>query len=361
MEIITLQECLRLHAEGAIYLPDWFPSMNLMKLLKQFQPQHLDKQLVVCSNYLYSDVTEAYDGTGNLVWGTVNQETGDIHSPVSLNLAMTEFTNECLTDSDPDMLLLKLFTDLNELKEKWADITISTDVCGLKNKLNERINLPKHNPEFLWVNSPITKICKTYDEYLSSLTKKRRYKTNQSLHFLKKNGYEPRLVYPSYSVVRQCMDIAKERWSEDQSSYESTVRSILFTASMTRENKGSFVACLDKEGTESIVGFTRIGGCISLQFILGKHSTNIITWFIKKLHEDQDKPEYFDPGCICGMIDMNEIYTTYKRLYVNQECVKPLVYMTASSLVPSCIKPPFFSLVSGWVIEQEPKILFEPL
>lgn len=365
MEIHTLRHCLEKHEQGKFYqFPDWWPSAPLIQLLRKYQPQHLDKQIVVCSNYAYGDVTEAYDDKGNLQWGIVDPETGKVHQPYSLNLSGTEFTAECQVCTDPDMLLLRLESDLKEIKEKWYDITIATDVCAIIDDFSSRKKLPESSPEFLWVNSPVTKLLDNYDLYLKSLTKKRRYKFLKLLDSLSKNTYSPRIEYND-SLLETCIELAKQRWVGDQSSVEVTVRAILFTAAMCMSGQGAgqFISCVG-DGYKSVIGVVRVNNYYSLQFVLGPQSASLIAWMVKELHLNQNKEvkvDYFDPGCICSMVDSGDNYMVYKRLFVNQNCVKPLAYMTADLENVPCAKPPFFVLGNGWTLKQDTSPIFDPL
>lgn len=256
---------------------------------------------------------------------------------------------------------------------KKKDIITETLVLEDQNVLTSdpREALTNNWKQFLWLNSPIAIMDGSYEEYLMTLTSKRRYKLKQAY-----KQYSFDSDYTTKPVTDEQDAFVKEnlrlRFREDKDEYEYALRQWLWFTACSNYGYGIIQEVTEwdilKALTFHIRKSTRSNGkLVPMAYFqgfikeededdhYGTHLTNIGAFCLAHFMEHllTEGIRIFDPTCKTSVSESS--VDTYKRLVVNTNCVKPVLY---ASLNPfEYIKPPLFN--GEWVVEQEPQILFE--
>ena len=225
-----------------------------------------------------------------------------------------------------------------------------------------KLALPDAWNKFLWLNSPIA-VIHDWIPYLDSLTAKRRYKLKQALDEYAclttdivqagdLDKYTPfvhrnlSLRFPDFSDYTYAMN----QWLWFVAVFKQAKHSALLQV----VTKGGRLVAL----TYHIVKVNQDIPCVYFQGIVKDEDVelpNIGTYCLAKVI--QALPglgiSHFDPTCRTSLYESS--VDTYKRVVVNTNCVKPLLYATSSEAE---LIPPYYS-AGSWFLSETPNIIFD--
>jgi len=220
--------------------------------------------------------------------------------------------------------------------------------------------LPEHHSKFLWLNSPIVNLHGDYNKYLESLTAKRRYKLKHAR--LQYPNLQSNLYLYEYEVQ---VDLLHEfvvsnlskRFADSPEDYEYALKQWVWFTVAFALGYGDVQVVTDPSGRMKAITYhiTKISDGIPMSYFQGivqaedEVLPNIGAYCLSALMENLIEKGYnwFDPTCKTSLYDSD--VDTYKRLVVNTDVVKPVVY-AAPSVSPS-VTPPYYS--GGKWLQQE--------
>lgn len=265
----------------------------------------------------------------------------------------------------------------------WLDISISTD------------SLPPH---FSWFNTPVSVVCSSFDEWLLTLNRKRRYKVKELLEM--KKGESAKILQFRYDyrtvdwLLTSVFSKLAGDWKCDPDSLTGVRRQWLMAAAIANTKSSGCEALvfeasdgLDYEESSvkgrAVFLIDTTTGRATLQGVCGPLNLGsyFLAQFMRIVHCEQERyvtpalrqVRYLDPCCVNGFQDIGDPYFVYKRVVANADMVKPLYYAgnhhkCFAGCSESPIQPPYVqvnSLSGGkssavWTLPEKPAVLFDP-
>lgn len=299
-----------------------------------------------------------------------------IYMDEQTELAFTKqnFSNE---DNEVYTFVLHTYIALGGVRQ---DIDLITELPRIVNELSEKLgSIITFSPEVISyvcdscsgfcveVNSPLCVIPDGFDNYLATLTRKRRYKAKQAL------GQYEGLTTSIHTEINH--NLAQEikaasldyMWHKRQyDDWAHGLNSILFANALLKQTESSlFYIVRNKEKTIlAILSFYRIdcNGLLFHSIVINPHESthNIgaVSLFsmIKELSDNKQSfgIEYIDPTCDTQPFNPDPV-DIYKRVVVNKSRYLPLFLLTSSSFddehyEDENFSPPYYN-EGAWVKE----------
>ena len=217
--------------------------------------------------------------------------------------------------------------------------------------------------KLIYINTPIVKISNSFDEYLESLNRKRRYKIKKA--YEESEGYELDIGFWEECLVTPAILMDIVRWSAQQDrDHKHAIRLHTFpnVQHLTFINdqqciSARFEVKLFKYAKLVAYG-TIIRRCVNgkivdnLQSFTGNPDINdvgtiFLTYLMEHYHRSSfPKPDYFDPTYGCSVVP--GAYSTYKRVICNEETYTVGLMIGADKDTV----PPYYNN-GKWVTEKE--------
>ncbi|QJT70913.1 hypothetical protein GR7B_00115 [Vibrio phage vB_VcorM_GR7B] len=236
----------------------------------------------------------------------------------------------------------------------------------------------------LWLNSPVANLNhETFDEYLASLTKKRRYKVRQALNqdryhvdifdeyfhgnlhsyngggFLDIRTLQERTIellrksYPDYLEFEYALLQSMWAWACVVNMPKGTTQFCVVTDKETNEiiSIGSFVNRFNPENKEVTAFFQANVRDKSHHNVGALMLGSMVKYYI----EDSKHPVlYLDPTCRTN-VSGGESIETYKRLIVNDNNTNTTICVCREN--PGYLTPPLYSEKNGWELPESVVVL----
>lgn len=339
---------------------------HLLRLLEEYQPHHLDSLVWYGANFAWSEIPEVYEDAAHPL------PTPD--TEITLFPVLSEFCQLSQLCFKPGLMEL-VQEDLELLKGEWPLLTLATD-CLETGRAPLTVGCLEGVPDaksYAWAHSPVIRVCSSLNEYLASLSKKRRYK-------FKSSGYTDK---PSYTRVYQGVDYSRlsggrvvenvvgafrcleNRWKDDPYSLQTCQRQVMMTSALGSQAVTRVKYLTDESGAETYAGFIRQHETLKFQFLAdggtftGTHMLSDLVANILRTRSAHH-PLYIDVGCINGFVDLeDDLYYVYKRNFCNMDSVKPMLMATTNQDLDG--SPPFYRSGSGMVLPDGIDLLGSPL